>query len=388
MPLIATAQQKKNALLSGLALIVFALLYVGYVWNDPIGPRGGSWPGIFFGVLAYAMMLFAGFLGVRKKVRTWPLGKATFWMNGHIWLGLLSVAMVFFHTGFQMGSGLALVVMILFLISIVTGIYGLAVQQFLPKVMLKQVGSETIFELIPDQVSNLKLEADNLVQSVCGNVDASLEPRSFLEIKNENLEGGIAIFEVTPRQGYPVGRETGLPFPNLNSSLAPSHFLIEKKDEGFQVRTLVPEEERDRYPLEIGGEVVEAAELPDRTLVRAGDYEFEFQYAPPIGSATLKGYYLEKIRPFLELRPSKEARIRFRTIEDIQNCFDHFRKFLPEGSFHEVCNYLNVLCEERRQLILQDRLHRWMHSWLVFHVPLSIVLIVLTLFHAVFAFWY
>ncbi|MCA9418983.1 MAG: hypothetical protein KC917_22105, partial [Candidatus Omnitrophica bacterium] len=72
----------------------------------------------------------------------------------------------------------------------------------------------------------------------------------------------------------------------------------------------------------------------------------------------------------------------------IHNCFDHFRKFLPQGSFHEVCNNLSLLCEERRQLILQDRLHRWMHGWLIFHVPLSIVLIVLTLDHAILALWY
>ncbi|MCA9438764.1 MAG: hypothetical protein KC978_23460, partial [Candidatus Omnitrophica bacterium] len=143
MTLIATSRQKRNALLTGVALAVFTVLYLAYVWRDPIPPRGGSWPGIIFGVLAYLMMLFAAFLGVRKKVRTWPLGKATFWMSGHIWLGLLSVAMVFFHTGFQFGSGLALVVMVLFLVSIATGIYGLAVQQFLPKTMLKQVASET-----------------------------------------------------------------------------------------------------------------------------------------------------------------------------------------------------------------------------------------------------
>jgi hypothetical protein len=388
MALIATSHQRKNALLTGVALCAFTLLYLTYIWSDPIGPRGGSWPGIFFGVVAYAMMLFAGFLGVRKKVRTWPIGKATFWMNGHIWLGLLSVAMVFFHTGFEFGSGLAFVVMVLFLISILTGIYGLLIQQFLPRIMLKRVTSETIFELIPDQVANLKTEADEWVRTVCGNVEGSLEAKSFLEIKNDNLEGAIVVFEVTPRQGFPFGRDSGLPLPELNSSLAAAHFLIEKQNEGFQIRTLVPPENRDRFPLRIADQKVETAELPDRTSIEAGDYRFEFQFAPPIGSATLKGYYLDKIRPYFEERPIKASITRFRSIEDIQNCFDHFRKFLPQGSFHAVCEKLSHLCEERRQLLLQERLHRLLHGWLVFHVPLSIVLIVLTLFHAVLALWY
>lgn len=388
MALLSTPSQKRNALLSGLALIVLTALYFWYIAVDPIGPRGGTWPGIGFGVLAYLMMLFAGFLGIRKKVRTWPLGKATFWMNGHIWLSILCVAVVFFHTGFQWGSGLAFILMILFVLSILSGLYGLAVQQFLPRIMLKQVRNETIFELIPDQVANLKSEADQLVGTVCGNVEGSLEIRTFLEVKGEPAEGAIVVFEATPRQGFPVGRDTDLPVVGLGASLAPAHFLIEKAGEGYQVRTLVPADQRERFPLRVGGEIVETAEVPDRIRIEAGSLTFEFQHAPPIGSATLKGYYLEKIRPFFEDRPDHASRVRFRSLEDIQNCFDHFRKFLPQGSFHKVCDDLGVLCEERRQLLIQEKLHRRLHGWLALHVPVSIALIVLTLYHAVIALRY
>jgi hypothetical protein len=37
--------------------------------------------------------------------------------------------------------------------------------------------------------------------------------------------------------------------------------------------------------------------------------------------------------------------------------------------------------ESGRQFDRQERLHRWLHGWLLVHLPLSIVLIVLMLVH-------
>jgi len=50
---------------------------------------------------------------------------------------------------------------------------------------------------------------------------------------------------------------------------------------------------------------------------------------------------------------------------------------------HDVLRDLEGICEERRQLLVQRRLHLWMHGWLLVHVPLSFALLVLTAVHAV-----
>ena len=39
------------------------------------------------------------------------------------------------------------------------------------------------------------------------------------------------------------------------------------------------------------------------------------------------------------------------------------------------------LCESRRQLGEQERIHRWLHNWLYVHLPLSLALVILMFVH-------
>jgi len=67
---------------------------------------GGSVLGRILGFAGFGFMLFAGVLGVRKRLRTWPLGRAEFWMRGHLWLGTLTLPTVLFHANFHHGGPL------------------------------------------------------------------------------------------------------------------------------------------------------------------------------------------------------------------------------------------------------------------------------------------
>ena len=49
---------------------------------------------------------------------------------------------------------------------------------------------------------------------------------------------------------------------------------------------------------------------------------------------------------------------------------------------------LGEICEVRRQLGEQQRIHRWLHGWLLIHVPLSWALLVLVLIHAFWSLYY
>ncbi len=55
---------------------------------------------------------------------------------------------------------------------------------------------------------------------------------------------------------------------------------------------------------------------------------------------------------------------------------------------HPRLEDLENICEEERQLNRQTRLYRWLHGWLLVHVPLSIALLVLGAVHAVMALRY
>jgi len=67
--------------------------------------------------------------------------------------------------------------------------------------------------------------------------------------------------------------------------------------------------------------------------------------------------------------------------------FAHLRTIMPVAA-HDLLRDLEGICEERRQLMVQRRLHLWLHAWLLVHVPLSFALLVLTAVHAVLALRY
>lgn len=131
-------------------------------------PGGSSIPGFTFGVLGGLICLFEMLLWWRKKVRTWRIGRTQVWMRAHIWLGLLSVPLLIFHSGFRFGGPLSMVLMLLFLVVIASGIWGLIVQQYLPRAMLDEVPAETIYSQIDYIVGQLASESAHLVLATCG----------------------------------------------------------------------------------------------------------------------------------------------------------------------------------------------------------------------------
>ncbi|HJR58027.1 MAG TPA: hypothetical protein VJ813_01460 [Vicinamibacterales bacterium] len=158
------------AIASVAMLVVGAVLYVVYAARV-VAPSGGSWPGLAFGIAGFAMMVYAGLLGGRKKVRIWRLGRAQTWMRGHLWLGTLSFPLILFHAGFTFGSGLALVLMWLFTIVVVSGLFGAWIQHVMPRRMLSDVPMETIYEQIAHVRAQLLGEADTVVGDACGKLE-------------------------------------------------------------------------------------------------------------------------------------------------------------------------------------------------------------------------
>ena len=150
------------------------LAYIFYALNSQTGPSGGSPWGLTFGIAGYAMMLFAGLLGARKKVPVWRVGRTQTWMRGHLWLGLLSFPMILYHGGFAWKGQLTAVLMILLFIVIFSGIVGAAIQHYVPTQLTASVPLETIYEEIPHVRRQLREEADQMVTSICGPLGGSV----------------------------------------------------------------------------------------------------------------------------------------------------------------------------------------------------------------------
>ena len=100
---------------------------------------------------------------------------------------------------------------------------------------------------------------------------------------------------------------------------------------------------------------------------------------PVEGAGALREFYLKQVRPFLAGTAPKGP---LSTAARAAGALTTGRPRMPpqlEGVFHD----LEIVCEERRQLISQKKLHRWLHGWLLVHVPLSYAILVLGAAHAV-----
>jgi hypothetical protein len=102
-------------------------------------------------------------------------------------------------------------------------------------------------------------------------------------------------------------------------------------------------------------------------------------------SSPLRHFYFNEVRPFLE-RPA-EHRLLVSDASRSQLGFSGLRTLLPARA-HATVDDLEDVCEEARQLKKQQRLYRWLHLWLLVHIPFSLALIVLGAVHAVMALKY
>jgi hypothetical protein len=181
------------------------------------------------------------------------------------------------------------------------------------------VGRETIYEQIPTVIRGLRIEADERVEFVTADLGLDEEEIEYVHA------GGV-------KQYFDPGQ---------------------KKSAAEKVQAVV--ERRKTSPqIELEENAREA----------------------------LRAHYLQEIRLFLRDQPAPVSRKLFGSRESVAAYFGHLRTIMPVAA-HPLLKDLEDMCEERRQLGVQKKLHLWMHGWLMLHVPLSFALLVLTAVHAV-----
>jgi len=159
----------KGWLVASLAILgVSLLLYAFYRVPPGAGAMGGTAAGLAFGSVGFAFMIFAALLGARNKVPVYRFGRAQTWMRGHLWLGLLSLPLLLFHSGFRYGHGLTAWLMALLIVVVLSGLFGAALQHYMPRVMTREVTMETIYEEIEHVRAQLLEEAEELMKQATG----------------------------------------------------------------------------------------------------------------------------------------------------------------------------------------------------------------------------
>jgi hypothetical protein len=317
--------QRGWAIVSLAIFAVSAVVYVFHAFTSPQGPRGGSAIGLLFGSIGFAFMLFAAFLGARKRVPTWRIGRAQAWMRGHLWLGFLALPMILFHSGFHFGGTLTRVLMWLLIITVLSGVFGAALQHYVPRTMTSEVPLETIYDEIAHVRSLLREEADRAVESICGSLGLTNASR-----EEGQRAGGFSALRTMAASAVPL-RTSAAVSAGASAAVAAAPEII-----------LLSEEE----------------------------------------SAPLRRFYIQEMRPFLE--QLKQRGQRLGDAQKAASAFAGLRTVLPAAA-HAALDDLSDICDEARQLRRQERLHHWLHDWLLLHIPLSLALILLGAIHAVMA---
>ncbi len=136
-------------------------------------PGGSSLPGLVAGIAGGLLFFYLFAYGLRKLVpfRWWfRLRPTKFWLAQHIWFGLLTFPLVAMHSGLltRWGGILTMLLLLIYFAVIVSGIWGLWMQQSIPRLMLQEVPEEANFYQLGELTEQLRREADLLVFAACG----------------------------------------------------------------------------------------------------------------------------------------------------------------------------------------------------------------------------
>ena len=183
------------------------------------------------------------------------------------------------------------------------------------------------------------------------------------------------------------------------------HYLPKMMFERVPMETIYDEIDRVRDQLRAeadafitdlcGGGVPEeeAAELVPEGGLRAGGFTAMRPRGGGGGQYGLTEAEVEPVRSFYEtellpfLKAPTDSGSRLSDDTRATAAFTKLRMLVPPAA-HSVVANLENLCEEERQLTRQARLHKVLHVWLLVHIPLSLALLLLSLFHAVIALRY
>jgi hypothetical protein len=306
---------------------------------------GGTPLGLWFGSIALAIFVFAALLSLRKKLPLWRLGTVQRWLRAHIWLTLLTIPLVILHSGFRFGGPMTTLLIALYTIVMVSGIYGLMLQHRLPTMMKERLPAEPVFQQIPNIRAQLYASAEQMrdalslgmPQVAAGANGAEGERRSRVpytapaaQLEREVAAESLAASSVTTDGSSTPGetaREPSLVLTDRRSAAAPRN-------------------------------------------ARAGEL------APDL---VLAEFIDRHVLPYL--RSKRGRRFRLGDAGLASETFRQMRLRVAEP-YRPRVDELEAWCDERRLIDLQMRLQHWLHGWLFVHVPISFLLLILTFWHA------
>lgn len=295
---------------------------------------GGTPVGLVFGTISLGIFIFAALLGARKKLPWLPVGNVQRWLRAHIWLTLLTVPLILLHSGFSLGSPMTTVLMALYAIVMLSGIYGLSLQQRIPTLMKERLPAEIVYEQIPNIRAQLESAAERLHKTFtrerASDTDA---PRAV----SAAVMPDVSIHAVLKT---PSAAEKGTSAATVRGTqMTPAAFVRPDKIEAAQ-------------------------DEPGRD-------------AP--SEEALAAFIERRLLPYLRAR--RGDKLRLGNAREADEAFSHLKSRIA-APYRVRVEEMQGWCDERRLLDEQMRMQHWLHGWLLVHVPVSFLLLLMTAWHA------
>lgn len=408
-----------------LLLAVAALAgYYGAASGSLHGVTGGSTAGLWFGVVGTALMAFCGLLAAHRKVPTWSwLGSRQAWLRAHIWLGLLSVLVIACHAGFRLGGGLELWLWAVIALIVASGVFGLLLQQWLPG-YLTTLPVEAPFQQLPHYCDVLRRRADGLLDALRSVIAVGDDLVDDYEARVRpgfafDAPGGSLLHDVSRvRDEFDRWREE---LSKRSRAMDGSTYTESSLDLRERLRARPPHDPREQAealfdalrakpdPADVDAAVkrVDAAKkdknaaLEQREIDRLAKVLSLGADQKPLDEAKA---YVARYKPLMtRLDKARDALLHFfddyerpetlradagPALKDVKEVAALMGDAEAGARLDRVMgevwfDALHRVAEERAGYATQARIHRWLHAWLLVHVPLSAALLVMTAFHVI-----
>ncbi|MBK9656478.1 MAG: hypothetical protein IPO66_13840 [Rhodanobacteraceae bacterium] len=169
------------------ALILSIGSIVAYLWHDPIGvPNGGSWLGYTLGTIGALLILWLLWFGVRKRRYSGATGSVRGWLSAHVYLGTTLILIAFLHAGFQVGWNIHTLALVLMLLVIFSGFFGVYAYLRYPAMMTRNRADSTRDAMLAEI-----RELDGQTLQLADKVDKSIHDAILSSIQHSQLGGGV-----------------------------------------------------------------------------------------------------------------------------------------------------------------------------------------------------
>jgi hypothetical protein len=169
------------------SIAIAAIAIIAYWIHDPQEPpNGGTALGYTLGVFATAIILWLTWFGVRKRSYSSTQGTVQGWLSAHVYVGVVLLLVVLLHSGFQYGPNIHTLALVLMVLVIASGLYGVYVYMKYPTRLSQNRGGVNRSELL-DELEDI----DSRSRRVAAELDAQYQEVVASGIRRTQLGGSM-----------------------------------------------------------------------------------------------------------------------------------------------------------------------------------------------------